>query len=262
PADDVPEILCNLPPFQPIAARILALDWDDASSLEDLVRAIESDSAFSAELLHVANSPLYSLLSNVQTIRHAVVVLGLDRTREMALTLAMRSYFQTGLRTPAVRKCWRHSLACAVIAGEIAPASGLPKDLPYTAGLLHDIGRLGLIRASQGAYLGLLETTYEILADHLQAERQLFGFDHCQAGAWLARVWGLPDSISEIAQGHHDLSRLDTPAVLRTVQVACQLADALGYAAVDCATTQTAFRGMELERLEPIVRNRIEGLDG
>jgi HD-like signal output (HDOD) protein len=86
---------------------------------------VESDPAITAELLALVNSPMFAVKEKVTTAAHAVSMLGLEHTKSVVVTLAMRTMVSTGPRTPAVRRCWTHSIACATLASEFAQPFGL-----------------------------------------------------------------------------------------------------------------------------------------
>jgi len=109
-----------------------------------LSSVIETDPALAAEVLFLANSPLFGFPSKMEVLPRAIAVLGLDRIQALAMTVAMRAFVSVG--GPLVRQCWRHSAASAVIAERISSVFGVPGDQAYSAVLLHDIGRLGLVQ--------------------------------------------------------------------------------------------------------------------
>src|SRR5689334_18626060 len=114
----IPPKLCNLPPLHSIANQVLALSADESLDLLKLASVIEGDPAFAAEILFLANSSLFGFPSKMHVLRHAVSVLGLDRIKALAVTVAMRAYL--GHASPLIRQCWRHTAAAAVIAEEIS----------------------------------------------------------------------------------------------------------------------------------------------
>ncbi|HEY6290612.1 MAG TPA: HDOD domain-containing protein [Terriglobia bacterium] len=117
-----PWALINLPPFPGVAARILQLLSKDDAGMKDLAALIRTDIAFSSEILTLANSALFAFRTEINSILQATVLLGLGRVKAIALTVGMRSYVTDSLKLPALLACWRHSLACAVLCEEMAPA--------------------------------------------------------------------------------------------------------------------------------------------
>ena len=113
---EIPVRLCSLPPLNAIANQVLALSADPNVDLKSLGAVMECDPAFAADVLFLANSSLFGFPSRIESLRHAVAVLGLERIRALAVTVAMRGFVGKG--GPLIRKCWHHSAACAIIAKE------------------------------------------------------------------------------------------------------------------------------------------------
>jgi putative nucleotidyltransferase with HDIG domain len=196
-----------------------------------VVRWIEADPAFTAELLRVANSAMYGASYQIRSVQRAAMTLGADFVKALAITVAMRIYLKTALRLPILRRCWRHSLACGILAEELSLATWDDVGAGYTAGMLHDIGRLGFLATYPVEYAGLLGAPVEHSVDLLHRERELFKVDHCEAGEWLARKWKLPFELEAIAARHHEEPDQNA-STLNTVRLACRLADALGYSVI------------------------------
>ncbi len=138
---EVPLRLCNLPPLNAIANQVLAATAKPDVSFKQLAAVMECDPAFAADALLIANSSLFGFASRIQVLRHALAVLGIDRIKALAVTVAMRSFMGKG--GPLLHQIWQHSAACAMIARLISPIFRITGDAAYTLGLLHDIGRLG-----------------------------------------------------------------------------------------------------------------------
>jgi putative nucleotidyltransferase with HDIG domain len=246
-----PWALSTLPPFPAVALKVLEELSKPEFEVKQVVRWIESDPAFTAELLRVANSALYGFSYQIQSVHHAAMTLGADFVKALAMTVAMRTYLKTALRLPILRRCWRHSLACGVLAGELNTANRNGSDTAYTAGLLHDIGRMGLLAAYPAEYANLLGVSAEHTFDLLHCEHELFDIDHCEAGAWLARKWRLPPDLVSIAARHHEEPGIDS-STLNTVQLACRLADALGFSVIQERSVEDYLSVMN--RLTPEAR--------
>ncbi len=231
----IPVKLCNLPPFHSVANQVLALSSDPDVDLQQLAAVMQADAAFAAEVLLLANSSLFGFTSRMHVLRHAVAILGLERIKALAVTVAMRAFLVGS--TPAIRPCWRHSTACAVVAEEIALLFDFSGDRAYTAGLMHDIGRLGLLKSYASDVAPVLAGEYKDMNEVLRAERAAVNVDHGVAGSWLMKNWAFPETFSEICEHHHKpLDPTDSP-LLQLVKISCRIADSLGYAAVITKST-------------------------
>ena len=224
--------LCNLPPLNAIANQVLALTTDVDVDLKQISKVIECDPAFAADILFMANSSLFGFPSRMYVLRHAIAVLGLDRIKALAVTVAMRGFL--GQRNPLVHQCWQHSVACALVCQEISGIFDLSGDRAYTAGIMHDIGRLGLLKTYPKEMMPVLSGQYIDTQEVLRAEREALNVDHGRAGAWLIGNWALPKDFSEICQHHHDAADVNDSEILQLVKVGCKIADAIGFPAVKC----------------------------
>jgi len=220
-----------LQPFPPVVVELMYMVAEDEVKFKEIAELIRSDAAVSAEVLRMANSPLLGTWGRVNSVMHAVVILGLERLKGLIVTAALRNYLNAALERPALLGCWRHNLACGILAEDLAVTYFLPKDPCYTAGLLHDVGRLALLSAYPADYAEMLDLAERYQVDVRECERGVFGLDHCEAGLWLVKEWGFPEEFQAISGAHHEPvsgERFDKVAI---VQLACREADALGFAA-------------------------------
>jgi putative nucleotidyltransferase with HDIG domain len=222
-------VFASLQPLPEIAMRVMRIANSEASfvQLSDLIR---SDAAFSAEILRMANSASIGCRARIQSVQHALTMLGMERLKTVAITVALRKFLAARLRVPVLRRCWRHSIASAIIAEQIGAACRWKRETNYTAGLLHDVGRLGLLATFPVEYAALMEEAAAGEMDVREGERRVFGADHCEAGLVLADMYRFPEELKYIAGHHHDAppEEFNVPA---SIQLACRLADTLGFAA-------------------------------
>ena len=219
----------NLPPFHPVALRLMRAASSEDVPLTEVAAIVRSDAVFAAEILRLANSPLFAFKQEIDSVLHAVCLLGPERVRGLALTVALRHFLGGVLATEAARVCWRHNLACAMTAEELALALMMPLDAAYTAGLVHDLGRLALLASDPGCYSALLDRAEAEPSRLCALERDAFGVDHCQAGATLMEHWSFPPALCEIAATHHQPVASGPIGSREIVQLACRTADSLGF---------------------------------
>lgn len=222
-------LLARIPAFPPIVLRLLDLLARDDVEVRELVALISSDPAFSAQILRVANSPLYGFRSQIDSVHSALVVLGLRRVRALTMTVATANHMKAALRIEELSRCWRHMLACALLTEEVARSCAAFEDRAYTAGLLHDVGRLGLLLAFPDQYAQVLRNADMNALELLDIEKEALGMDHCEAGRMLAAQWNLPTDFQVIAARHHDPQSHSQPDLLSLVHLGCKLADSLGF---------------------------------
>ena len=235
-APELPLALIALPPFPAVALKAMRIMSRQDSRLRDLHDLIRSDLAFSSEILRIVNSPLFPFPTEITNTLQAVMLLGFERVQSLAVAIGVRVFLRDVTDMPAIRDCWRHSLACAILAEHVSRAALIDKDAAYTCGVLHDIGRLALAATRRDAYTEFLESLREQPCDILLRERELFGVDHCQAGQQLLKSWNLPERLALVAARHHDTPSDSTFDMLAVIRVACGLADTLGFSATPPAT--------------------------
>lgn len=225
-------VLAHIPAFPPVVLKVLDLVANEGTDTAILVRELSADATLSGQILRLANSPLFGLAAQVDTVHHAVVTLGFARVQSLVMSVATTNYMKGAMRTEALQKCWRHTLASAVLCRELARAAALQPDRAYSFGLLHDLGRLGLLVAYPAEYESLLKTADRDAVSLLDLEKKRFGLDHCEAGRQLVEQWKLPPEFCVIAGRHHDSISGSPLDYLTLVHTACRLADCFGYAVV------------------------------
>ncbi len=212
-------------PFPVVALRAFHLLGDEHAGPRELVAAISPDPVFVANLLQCANSSLAGVTHRIATVRHAIVVLGHNRLRGLILTAALRSLKGGPDWTPACQDWWRHSVASALLTEGLASATSLHWPAAYSAGLLHDIGRLAVLAAPQpDKTKGYLDAIENGAWPPTAVERLIFGETHTTIGSRLLAEWGFPEELVEAAARHHDA---DGPQL---VAAGCRLATAMGFA--------------------------------
>ena len=262
PKEKRPWALKSLPPFPAVAFQLLSLLDDTEVPMKKVVELLRIDPALSAEILRVSNSALYGLSRRIDNVSHAIVVLGTDVVKRLALTVALGRFSHSFLRNQSLRVCWDHSVACAVIAEKLAEAMGEPEDRAYTAGLLHDVGRLALLACYPAEYGNLMAVARESDFDELECERELFDIDHCAAGEWLGRQWNLPPEFVE-AISHHHTAEAPGKSLLSIVTAANSVADAIGFNVLDMppkASVGEIVAGLPLDDRADVVEE-LEGFE-
>ena len=234
----------RLPPFPQVAIRVMQLANKESVQLHQLADLVSSDPAFAGEVLTIANSLLYAPRVPSSSILQAIAVLGANNLQGLCLTVGVRTYLGRTLNQPAMRAVWRHNLACALLAEQLAAGGFLDKDIAYTAGVLHDIGRLGLAVLRPKEYTELLASHAGSPESILEAERALFGLDHCEAGRQLVHDWKLPPEFDAVVAGHHTPREEGHWGVAELIHLGCQMADSLGF---------TAFPGCEKPPFEQVL---------
>jgi HD-like signal output (HDOD) protein len=238
----------RMPPFPQVALKVLQLASNENVQLARLGELISSDPAFASEVLTIANSLLYAPRYPIKSILQAIEVLGASHLQGLCLTVGVRAYLGKSLGHPTMRTLWRHNMACALIAQQIASAGFMDREIAYTAGVLHGIGLLGLAVVRPGEYVHLLGTHIGTPASLLEQENRIFGIDHYALGKKLVHDWNLPDDFASIMSAPHS----DCPGewdMAELVGLSCRMADTAGFSAFSACHAAT-FEEL-LERLPP-----------
>jgi len=208
-----------------------AKDEVDARVIADLLKR---DPALSAHVLRIVNSPVYSPRAQIVSLQQAVARVGAGKIREIALVIACRTgVFKAKGYEREIDVVFKHSIACALFAQEIARSTRHNVEDAFLCGLLHDVGRPVLLQA----LLTLLREA-RVPVDR-QAILELVTELHAAAGSALAHAWKLPETVITALAGHHT----ETPALEPTpVRIVC-LADAFAHKSLEGELTCEALAG-------------------
>lgn len=218
-----------LPPLSSSATRTLSLLDDPSAGISEFTEVISTDPSFAWEVLRAANSPLFSLPYEIDDLFQATSLIGVERVRGMVFVAALSSGFRHALREKILLDCWKHSLATAYLAAEMSPGFQVDAGKAYTAGLLHDLGRLVLMTAYPAKYADLIEQSHREGVAMCMLEDQFFEINHCVAGASIASSWSLPLSLAEVCLKHHDSFDSTSSPLLQNVIAANRKAHLLGF---------------------------------
>jgi len=254
PAKPASWALAKLPPFPAVAVRLMQMFSEPNIDITEIGRIIAHDQVFAAHVLQMANSPLFAIRCEVKSISHAIILLGLNRVRAITVTRALGDFVSPALKVRALRTCWQNSLAAAILSEKLARACKLDPDFAYVAGLMRDIGRLGLLVQYPEAYANLLAVSEENSYDLLATEHELFEVDHCQAGAWMTEELNFPAELQEVIAWHHETLDPSSFRMVHLVHIADRMVDMLGFAVVPPAQPQS-FREL-LDLLPAAARAR------
>jgi putative nucleotidyltransferase with HDIG domain len=196
----------QLPSAPQIAQRMLvAVNREDAN-VRELGTLIARDQSLTARLLRLANSAFFAIRTRVTSINHAVTLLGFSRVRDIALGLSVWGALDG--KDPAGRRyrrrMWIHSATVAAAAKVLCERTGGDGATAFTAGLLHDVGKLVLgLRLGQ-SYWALLDEAVERGDSAAAIEREAFGCHHATVGGWLLQLWQLPPALVDPVALHHE----------------------------------------------------------
>lgn len=199
----------NLPVPSRSATLLLRLLASDDLDHEAVIAALQKDGVLSTKVLAVCNSAAFGLASPVGSISQAVLYVGYEELHRIVMNLAFGGALGRNLPGYFLDEgaFWRHSLHTALISQTVVRAvTAVETDasVAYTAGLIHDIGKLVMSHAlgveNQDLVRELVERGGRSL---IEAEQEVIGADHAEVGACLLRQWNLPEVLIEAVAGHH-----------------------------------------------------------
>jgi putative nucleotidyltransferase with HDIG domain len=197
----------SLPSLPALYLEMVDLLNSPETSTQEVGEVIARDLGMATKILHLVNSAFFSLRCHISDPAHAVSLLGIDTIKALVLITGIFSQFdEKKVASLQIERLWDHSIKTAAMAKEVAAREGLCKkdiDDIFMAGLIHDVGKLILADNLPEKYKEILiQTTVKDICLE-EAEFQLLGATHAEAGAYLMALWGLPDIIVEAIAYHH-----------------------------------------------------------
>ncbi|TXT46347.1 MAG: signal transduction protein [Limisphaerales bacterium] len=235
-ADELIAQVPSLPAPSPSVTRLLALQSQPEADIEEMVQVVERDGVLSAKLLGLCNSAHYGLAEQVGSVKQAVFYLGMGEVHRLVMSVCFGPTLTRSLVGFAIaeQELWTHSLLTALLTDSVLRhAVNVDADpaLAYTAGLVHDIGKIvlnhTLTEPVQAAIRKLVEQDG---CSRIQAERHVLDTDHAELGARLLARWNLPARIVEAVAEHHAPKPLPRASLSAVVHLANCLAHGLGSA--------------------------------
>ena len=216
-----------------ITLKIVELVEDPKSTAQDLHKVISNDPALCSRILKVVNSSFYGLPGQIASINRAIVMLGLNAVKNIAIAASLAKLFRGGELTPnfSARDLWNHSTSVAATCKIIADSLRLGlSDEAFLAGLIHDIGVMVEMQYDRNKLIEVLETVKcdsngVPQCNMRDVENKVFGACHTEFGAGLAEKWKFPKSFSLVTGFHHN--PLELPAESRTLTTIVHIADRL-----------------------------------
>lgn len=196
----------KLPSFPQVAAKLLKASKDETASLADLSKIVETDPGISVRVLEIVNSAMYGLRRKITALSEAVVFLGLEEIKKLAIGMTVfEKMFKSGHAKEFDRLLfWRHCLSVAVLSKEIARQTQYhdPEEA-YIAGLLHDVGKVLLDVQGIRSYGDFIQELFISTDLVIEKERSLLGLGHDDVGAFFCSLWKLPEKLILAVKYHH-----------------------------------------------------------
>jgi HD-like signal output (HDOD) protein len=205
----------------------------DQLDIQQVVDLISQDKSLTAQCLQMANSPLFGRWQSAENIRSAVVALGLQRMRDIALSCSVLKLMpgEANKMDPVV--FWEHSLGCALVCRQFARKIKFANpEKAYLGGLLHDIGIVAHIWLAPEEFQAALRNAQENHIPLHEAECNVLGITHSQTGKMVGERWHLTPDLIAVIECHHDTSKAsahrDLVALVSLSDLLCRMSG-LGY---------------------------------
>ncbi len=195
----------QLPALSVIVTEFLELIDRGDVELAVLMQKIGQDQALAARALRVVNSPFYGFSRRIASLKDAGMMLGVHTLRKIVVAAGIMGHFPSGEDQGFDRMTfWQHAIGTGVAAKVLASHCGLDGETAFTAGLLHDIGKLVMAVYFPADFDQVLACRNEQDCLLKDAEQAVLGFDHTLVGAKVARKWKMPKAIIEAIRHHHN----------------------------------------------------------
>ncbi len=203
--DQIIERVGDLPAIPEVVAEVLRATDDPLVDMADVTEIIERDPAMTAKILRISNSPYYGMKQYVGTLKLALVILGVREVRNIVLGVSVFDTLKDGKHNKMIPETfWAHSFLVGGLSKQLATTMRLGMHgEAFICGLLHDMGKLVLLRQMSTPYAKLLDSVRERPETLCEAEVSQYGFTHADAAAALAERWNFPKTLADAIHLHH-----------------------------------------------------------
>lgn len=242
----IQEYLIKMPSLSTTMTKVLAVCNNPDTSANDLNKVISMDPVLAGKVLKLINSAYYCLRNQVNSLTQAIIMLGLNTIKNLALSTAVLGTItkKTSLQNNTMDIFWTHCIATGVWAKALALETGITKsqcEEYFVAGLLHDIGKIPLLHCFSADYMKSIAMAAEKKHSFHTIEKAVFGIDHEEIGNLIAQKWKLEGAIAQTISTHHHLSKTDA-----------QTHDFVERLAVSDILSKTTVNELEEETIEEI----------
>ncbi|MCP3676445.1 MAG: HDOD domain-containing protein [Deltaproteobacteria bacterium] len=227
--DELVQLAGDLQVLPDVARKVIDTISSESGSASQLSSVIEKDQSIAARVLKISNSALYCSRQEVTSLQQAVITLGGNAIKNIALAVSTKSLYKySGI---AEHMMWDHAIGVAIAARLIAADHGRElAEVAFIGGLMHDVGKVVMNNEAHEAFIEVMKSSYNNGVDSLDAENAVFGYNHIDVGSKVVEKWGFPSNLVQILARHHlnkcSLEDISDPLVAKaTASVA--LADSI-----------------------------------
>ena len=231
--EDLKNRIDMLKPVPETARRIISRMEYSGSSLSDLEKYISQDQAITANVLKMCNSAQDGFPGRISSVKRAAALLETKTLKKIVMSASLCNLYKDEIGAYSVEKgeMLNHSLCCGMVAELICQEKKIKNpDTVFTAGLLHDIGKVILDQYDFEKFNLIMDRVFNDSATFLDAENEILGYNHAQIGGIIAREWNLPEVLIEAISFHHRPQEAkENPEVVSVVHIADNICSMIGY---------------------------------
>jgi len=192
----------DLPTIPVVATKVLQLIESETSTAEDLARVVSSDPAVAARVLKISNSSFYGCQRQVQTLPHAIMMLGYNTLKSVVMAASVKQVYKTFGLTE--KMLWEHSFGAGLAARIIAASTRLVNvEEAFLGGLFHDIGKTIMNNTDSQTFLTIMQKCYNEDVSFVEAEQQFYPYSHADVGGLVIKKWNFPEMLMKAVLQHH-----------------------------------------------------------
>jgi putative nucleotidyltransferase with HDIG domain len=193
----------DLPTIPVVATKVLQMIEKETTSAEDLAKVVSSDPAVAARVLKISNSSFYGCQRQIQTLSHAIMMLGYNTLRSVVIAAAVKQvYSPYGLTE---KMLWEHSFGAGLAARIIASSTRLVnEEEAFLGGLFHDIGKIIMNFMDHTKFQAVMQKCYNEEVSFLESEQHFYSYTHAEVGGLVIKKWNFPEMLMKAILEHHN----------------------------------------------------------
>ena len=192
----------DLPTIPVVALKVMQLIESESATADELAKVVASDPAVAARVLKISNSSFYGCQRQIQTLSHAIIVLGFATLKSLVVAASVKQVYQPYGLTE--KMLWEHSFGAGLAARIIAKeTSVVSQEEAFLGGLFHDLGKIIMNTMNSSQFQDVMMRCYNDGLTFEEAERQVYSYTHSEVGGLVIKKWNFPDMLMHAVLNHH-----------------------------------------------------------
>lgn len=195
----------DLPTIPVVATKVMQLIQSEGVSADELARVVSADPAVAARVLKISNSSFYGCQRQIQTLSHAIMMLGFNTLRSLVVAASVKQVYKPYGLTE--KMLWEHSFGAGLAARLIANGTRLlNEEEAFLGGLFHDIGKIIMSFFDSQQFQKVMEISYNEQISFLAVEQQVYSYNHAEVGGLVIKKWNFPEMLMKAVLQHHQFA--------------------------------------------------------